>query len=216
MLLYCIRHGETTYNAEGRIQGQFDTQLSPLGVRQAAAIAKALAAEPIEAVIASPLARAWNTAQPLAAALGLSPLADDRLKELNAGVFQNLLPSEMAEQYPEATARWMTHDPDFEIPGGESRRQLMVRGTEALLDVLRSGRKSAAIVAHGGLLTAAFKGLLGIPAERSPFMLYNGSISLLQLSGSGATNGQVRMLVLNRIDHLHDADGPLTTRMGDL
>ncbi len=47
-------------------------------------------------------------------------------------------------------------------------------------------------------------------------MLYNGSISLLQLSGSGATIGQVRMLVLNRIDHLHDADGPLTTRMGDL
>lgn len=216
MLLYCIRHGETTYNAEGRIQGQFDTQLSPLGVRQAAAIAKALAAEPIEAVIASPLARAWETAKPLAAALNLTALADDRLKELNAGVFQNLLPSEMAAQHPEATARWLAHDPDFEIPGGESRRQLMTRGTAALLDVLRSGRKSAAIVAHGGLLTAAFKGLLGIAADRSPFMLYNGSISLLQLSGEGATNGQVRMLVLNRIDHLHDADGPLTTRMGDL
>ncbi len=65
MLLYCIRHGETTYKRRRRIQGQFDTQLSPLGVRQAAAIAKALAAEPIEAIIASPLARAWNTAQPL-------------------------------------------------------------------------------------------------------------------------------------------------------
>ena len=214
MLLYCIRHGETTYNAEGRIQGQLNTPLSEMGLRQSAAVARALSGEPIETVVSSPLSRAWETAQPLAQALGLTALPDDRLKELNAGVFQNLLPDEMAAQYPEATARWKAHDPDFQIPSGESRRQLMERGTAALLDVMRSGRKSAVVVAHGGVLTAAFKGLLGIPAERSPFMLYNGSISLLQLTEG--SHAQVRLLVLNRIDHLHDADGPLTTRMGDL
>jgi probable phosphoglycerate mutase len=210
MLLYCIRHGETTYNAEGRIQGRLDTHLSPLGKKQTEAVARALRNEPIEVVYASPLTRAVETARPLAAALGKPLKTDDRLMELNAGVFQTLLPAEMAERYPEATARWQSHDPDFQIPGGESRRQLMQRGGEALDEILRADHDVAAVVAHGGLLTAAFKQLLGIPAQRSPFMLYNGSISVLEFKT------QVRLLELNRIDHLRDPNGELGTRMGDL
>jgi probable phosphoglycerate mutase len=210
MLLYCIRHGETTFNAEGRIQGQHDTQLSPLGKMQSEAIARALADSAIEVVYSSPLARAYETARPLAAARHVELKTDDRLKELNAGIFQLLLPSEMTEKYPTETARWKSHDPDFQIPGGESRRQLMERGGRALEDILRSKHDVAAVVAHGGVLTAAFKYLLGIPAERSPFMLYNGSINLLE----GTT--QVRLLELNRIDHLRGPDGQLATRMGDL
>lgn len=210
MLLYCIRHGETTYNAEGRIQGQYDTQLSPLGRLQSEAIARALCESGIEAVYTSPLSRAYETARPIAAACRVELQVDDRLKELNAGVFQNLLPSEMAERYPAETERWKSHDPDFQIPGGESRRQLMQRGGAALDDILRTQCAKAAVVAHGGLLTAAFKHLLGIPAERSPFMLYNGSISVVEF------NGRVRLLELNRIDHLRTADGALATRMGDL
>jgi broad specificity phosphatase PhoE len=210
MLLYCIRHGETTYNAEGRIQGQHDTQLSPLGQKQSEAIARALCEAGIQAVFASPLTRAFETARPLAAACRVELQVDDRLKELNAGVFQTLLPNEMAERYPAETARWKSHDPDFQIPGGESRRQLMQRGGAALDDILRTQVDVAAVVAHGGVLTAAFKHLLGIPAERSPFMLYNASISVIEF------NGQVRLLELNRIDHLRTPDGALGTRMGDL
>ena len=62
MLLYCIRHGETSYNAEGRIQGQFDTPLSPLGRKQSEAIARVLAGARIEVVYSSPLMRAYDTA----------------------------------------------------------------------------------------------------------------------------------------------------------
>jgi len=210
MLLYCIRHGETTYNAEGRIQGQFDSVLSPLGQKQSLAIARALRDAPIEAVFASPLQRAYQTAQPLAQALDVELRTDDRLKELHAGIFQTLLPSEMLERYPAETARWKSHDPDFQIPGGESRRQLMHRGAAALEAVAECGVRMAAVVAHGGLLTAAFKQLLGVPADRSPFILYNGSISVLEFGE------QVRLLELNRIDHLRDPDGTLGTRMGDL
>jgi len=210
MLLYCIRHGETTYNAEGRIQGQLDTQLSELGKKQALAVARALAAEPIELVISSPLARAYTTAEPLAKMLGVDIRTDDRLKEINAGIFQNLVPGEMAERYPEETKFWQAHDPDYCIPSGESRRTLMERGAAALDELLRSKLKVAAVVAHGGLLTAAFKGLLGIPADRSPFMLYNGSINMLEF------NGRLRLMTLNRIDHLRDEDGPLASRLGDL
>ncbi|KKK94352.1 hypothetical protein LCGC14_2683730, partial [marine sediment metagenome] len=66
MLLYCIRHGESTYNAEGRIQGQSDVPLSELGRRQGEAVAAALRAEPVEAIYSSPLRRAMQTAEPLA------------------------------------------------------------------------------------------------------------------------------------------------------
>lgn len=210
MLLYCIRHGETTYNAEGRIQGQLDTQLSELGRKQALAVAKALAGQPIELVVSSPLSRAFATAEPLAAALGVDIRTDDRLKEINAGIFQNLVPAEMGERYPVETAKWKSHDPDYQIPGGESRRTLMNRGAAALEELLRSPLKVAAVVAHGVLLTAAFKGLLGIPADRSPFMLYNGSINVLEF------NGQIRLMILNQIDHLRDGDGTLQSRLGDL
>jgi broad specificity phosphatase PhoE len=210
MLLYCIRHGETTFNAEGRIQGRHDSQLSPLGRKQSEAVARALRDAPIEAVYSSPLSRAVETAKPLAAALGKPLRTDDRLMELHAGVFQLLLPNEMAERYPVETERWKSHDPDYQIPGGESRRQLMERGGAALEEILRADHDVAAVVAHGGLLSAAFKQLLGIPAERSPFMLYNGSINVLEY------NGQVRLLELNRIDHLRDPDGGLGTRLGDL
>jgi broad specificity phosphatase PhoE len=210
MLLYCIRHGETTYNAEGRIQGQLDTPLSELGKKQALAVAKALAGQPIELVISSPLSRAYTTAQPLAAALGVDIRTDDRLKEINAGIFQNLVPAEMAERFPEETAKWKSHDPDYVIPNGESRRMLMQRGAAVLDELLRSPLKVAAVVAHGGLLTAAFKGLLGVPADRSPFMLYNGSINVLEFTE------QVRLMAVNQIDHLRDGDGTLQSRLGDL
>jgi probable phosphoglycerate mutase len=214
MLLYCVRHGETTFNAEGRIQGRLDTPLSPAGWKQCELIARAVAAigreHPIDFVIASPLRRALDTARPIAEQLGVELRTDDRLAELNAGVFQGLLPSEMAVKFPDATERWRTHDPDFVIPGGESRRQLMTRGTAALDELLRSGGKSAVVVAHGGLLTAAFKGLLGIAAERSPFMLYNGSISTIEFTS------QVRLLTLNQVEHLRGPNGELLTRFGDL
>jgi broad specificity phosphatase PhoE len=210
MLLYCIRHGETTYNAEGRIQGQLDTPLSELGKKQALAVAKALTGQPIELVISSPLSRAYATAEPLAAALGVDIRTDDRLKEINAGIFQNLVPAEMAERFPEETAKWKSHDPDYRIPNGESRRALMLRGAASLDELLRSPLKVAAVVAHGGLLTAAFKGLLGIPADRSPFMLYNGSINILEFTE------QVRLMAVNQIDHLRDGDGTLQSRLGDL
>src|SRR5690554_6197641 len=128
MILYLIRHGESTYNSEGRIQGQTDIPLSPLGLRQAEAVADALSTAPIEAVFCSPLQRAMQTAQPLADRLGLVPQPDDRLKEINAGIFQGLLWKEIEQRFPAEAGPWRAQQADFVIPNGESRRQLMVRG----------------------------------------------------------------------------------------
>ena len=211
MILYCIRHGESTYNVEGRLQGQSDEpRLSPLGRRHAAALAAALGQTPIEAVFASPLTRAMETAEPLAGALKLPVRTDERLKEINIGVFQGLLASEIGDVHPEATARWRSGDPDFRIPGGETRRELIERAAAAMSAIRETGLRQVAVVAHGGVLAAALKALLEVPAERNPFLLYNGSISRLEWES------QVKLMTLNQTDHLRSAGCELATRTGDL
>jgi len=199
MLLYCVRHGESAYNAEGRIQGQSDVPLSELGQRQSRAVAAALSGLPVEAVYASPLRRAMQTAQPVAERLKLEIRTDRRLMEIHAGVFQEKLRGELDELYPAEYARWRSGDPDFAIPGGESRRDLMRRGREVFEEISRSGHGQVVVVTHGGLFAAAVKALLDIPAERHPFVLQNGSISQLELA-----DGRVRLLSLNQVDHLRD------------
>lgn len=200
MLLYCIRHGESSYNAEGRIQGQSDVPLSDLGRRQSEAVAKALDNLPIDTVYSSPLRRAMQTAEPIAAVLKRAIQTDPRLKEVHAGVFQDKLRSELETQYPEEMARWRSGDPDFPLPGGETRRHLMQRGHEVFQQIAQGGHEQAVVVSHGGLLAAALKALLEIPAGRHPFLLHNGSITQLDL-----TDGDVKLLSLNQIDHLRDA-----------
>ena len=211
MILYCVRHGESTFNVEGRLQGQSDEpRLSPLGLKHAAALASTLSSLPIDAVYSSPLTRAMETARPLAAALKLSLFTDDRLKEINIGIFQGTLAAELSDNFPEGAARWRTQDPDYRIPGGESRRDLMVRAEAAFRDIRATDHRQVVVVAHGGVLAAAFKALLGVPAERNPFMLYNGSISMLDWTT------QVKLMTLNQIDHLRAAGCALATRTGDL
>ena len=127
MLLYLVRHGESVFNLERRIQGQLNVELSEFGHRQANAVADALAGQPIDAVFCSPLRRAMETAQPIAERLHLEINTDDRLKEINAGIFQGLHWSEIEKLHPAEAVRWKAQEPDFVIPGGESRRALMER-----------------------------------------------------------------------------------------
>jgi probable phosphoglycerate mutase len=209
MLLYLVRHGETTYNAEGRIQGQSDAPLSELGHRQSAAVAEALAALPIEALYCSPLHRARQTAEPIAARLKLPVRDDRRLMELDAGQFTGRLRSELTDIYPEELARWLSGDEDFAIPDGESRRQLADRGSAALRDIAAAGYRQVAVVTHGGLLSATLGSLLHLTEPMPPFAFQNGSITRVTADG----HGQFTLVAFNEIEHLHDV-GP--SRGGDL
>ena len=189
--------------------------LAELGTRQAQALAQhfatlAAAGETFDAIYASPLDRARLTAEPIAERLGLPLRLDDRLKELNAGVFAGLVWSEIEANHPAAAASWKTLDPDFRIPEGESRRDLMRRAESVLTSILAEPLERTIIVAHGGLLSAGLKALLGVPAERNPFMLYNGSISILD------QGVQLKLRTLNQIDHLQLNGERLLSRLGDL
>ncbi|MGD9723886.1 MAG: histidine phosphatase family protein [Pirellulales bacterium] len=206
MKLFCVRHGETFYNLEGRIQGQSDSHLSPLGRRQCAAVAEALADCGVEAIVASPLARAVESAQALAERFKVRVETDPRLMEINAGVFQGLTWDEINVRYPQEAASWRSADPDFRIPGGESRRDVMVRAGAAFRALRETGRDTAVVLAHGGSLSAGLKALLQIPAEHNPFTFANGSISTLDWGSD------VKLVSLNQTNHLHSlisGDGEL-------
>jgi probable phosphoglycerate mutase len=197
MKLYCVRHGETEFNLGHRIQAQFDSALSALGRKQCEAVAEALAGVPCDAVITSPLRRARDTAQYIADRLKLELRLEPRLMEINAGIFQGHSWHELDERFPEEAARWKSQDPDYRIPGGESRRDLMTRTGEAFRAIRQAGYSNVIVVAHGGSLSAAFKALLEIPAGRNPFELNNGSISTI------AWEKDFKLLTLNDTSHLH-------------
>jgi broad specificity phosphatase PhoE len=198
LVLYLIRHGETTYNAEGRIQGQSDAPLSDLGHRQSQAAAESLAALPVEAVYSSPLSRAMETARRIAEKHRLTVQTDPRLMELNAGVFERRLRSELADAYPTELAQWLGGDEDFVIPGGESRRQLTVRGCEAIRLIASAGHREVVVVAHGGLLSATLRSLLNMEQPLPPFSLQNGSITRVTVDD----RGQFALVSLNEVEHL--------------
>lgn len=210
MILYCVRHGESVYNAERRIQGQSNVPLSPLGQKQSQAVAAALARLRIDAVYASPLSRALETAQIVANALELEVHVDERLQEINAGIFQDLRFDEIAERHPREAARWRAGDPDFVIPDGESRRDLMKRGLAAFEEIRSKEFAQVVVVAHGGILAAALKALLEIPAAQNPFNLYNASISRLEWTK------RVRLLTLNETGHLRELGEGRPRGVGDL
>jgi probable phosphoglycerate mutase len=198
MWLYCVRHGESVHNAEGRIQGQSDVPLSDFGRQQGEAIATALAALPVDAIYASPLLRALETAQIVARRLDLPVRIDPRLKEIHVGIFQNRLRGEVAELYPEAFARWTAGEPDFVIPGGESRRALQERGCAAFREIVAAGHQHAAVISHGRLLTVALAAFVPVPAGPRAPSLENASITIVRYDG----HGRWELAAYNQVDHL--------------
>ncbi len=210
MILYLVRHGESVFNLERRIQGQLNIELSPLGQRQALALAGALESQTFDALYCSPLRRGMETAQPIAERLHLEIKTDDRLKEINAGMFQGLHWEEIERLHPSEAVHWRAQEPDFVIPDGESRRALMQRARAAFEAIRETGARQVLVVSHGGTLAGALKSLLSVPVELNPFAFYNASISRL------AWDKQVKVLSINEIDHLRTIELTTDISTGDL
>src|SRR5512134_773393 len=161
--LRLIRHGETAWNAESRIQGQLDVPLSNTGIWQAGRLAQRLADERIDAIVASDLARAWLTAQPLGQSRQIEATADLRLRERHFGIFQGHTLDEIARRWPAELAAWRERDPRWSIPEGESAAQFIDRVLAALDDIAhRHAGGTVAVVAHGGVLDVAYRHARGL------------------------------------------------------
>lgn len=205
--LLLIRHGETAWNAEHRIQGKLDIPLSPLGMLQSARLADCLANEPIEAVYSSGQSRAWLTAAPLAARLGLQVIAEPRLRERSFGVFEGLTLDEIAAQYPAEFIKWRERDLEWRPEGGESGQQLIDRVMSAVTEIgARHRRQTVALVSHGGVLDVVYRAarLLQWHAPREHQML-NAAVNRLTVLASESAPISLSIDLWGDVAHLQES-----------
>lgn len=176
--LLLVRHGETVWNNQGRLQGQQDSQLTAVGLAQAQAIANRLRAEAFTALYSSDLARAYQTAQAIGQITGRVVVVDQRLREQAYGIFEGLTEAESAAQHPTIYQAFRS-TADFVVPGGESRVMLRQRALAVFADLAQRHRhERIVVVAHGGLLSAFLRYLLNLaPLEPTPYRLHNASLS---------------------------------------
>ncbi len=162
------RHGQTTWNAEGRFQGQTDVSLDSLGRAQARRTAPLLARLEPDLLVSSDLSRAHHTAQALADVTGLTVDLDSDLRETHGGVFQGLTGAEIRQQYPLDWAAWASGDPHHRPPGGESRTDVAARMLAAVLRAAGRivGDGLVVLATHGGAARLAVAQLIGLPLNR--------------------------------------------------
>jgi len=164
-----VRHGETRWNVEERIQGQGDSPLTARGIAQAEAIGARLARERFDALVASDLGRAMDTARRIGARCGLEVRPDARLRERSFGEGEGLDYTEIDRTWPEVFSRERaTTNPDLVIPGGESRRQFHDRIRAAFEALAREhAGKRVAVITHGGVLATLYRIVHGIPVAHA-------------------------------------------------
>lgn len=186
---FLVRHGETSWNAVGRIQGQTDIPLNKVGHEQAAELARQLAAETFAAVYASDLSRAMETATPIAAQKDLPIQKEPRLRELDFGDFEGRSAIELRQQYPDWFRRFVSTTPDFEVPNGESYPSFFGRVTGALSDIApkHAGQK-VLVVVHGGVISCALRRALPAQEKSRHLLVKNGSITRIDVAGSAGEN----------------------------
>ena len=183
--LIVVRHGETQWNVAGRIQGHTDSPLTTGGIAQAEAIGARLAKESFERLVSSDLGRAWKTAEAIARRTGHAIVPNPRLRERHFGVGEGLTYDEVDAQWPEAFSRTRETDPDYVIPGGESRRQLYERIRDEFESLAREAAGGChAVVCHGGVLAILYRHIHGIPVgEPRKIPIANASYNALRQEG---------------------------------
>ncbi len=197
-----VRHGETEWNVQGRVQGHLDSPLTARGRAQAEAIAARLARERFDAVVASDLGRALDTARAIAARSRHPVATDARLRERNFGEGEGRTYDELDARWPALFARSGATDPDAAIPGGETRRAFHERVRAAFEDLARAhdGRRIA-VVSHGGVLAALYRIVHGIPVatvHRVP--IANASYNAVAFDADAWA-----LEAWDEVDHLDDA-----------
>ena len=199
--LILIRHGETVWNRERRMQGHSDSPLSAKGEKQARRVAQRMKEIEFTALYSSDSGRARDTARRIADATGHQLIVEPRLRERHFGVFEGLTGPEMQKQHPAAFALFKNRDPDYVVPGGESAAAFRDRALACLAEIAgRHANELVVVVTHGLVCDVAYRASYGIDlmAPRD-FELVNAGLNRFRYDGT-----RWRCEVWGDAEHLED------------
>ncbi len=188
--ILAIRHGETDWNRVKRIQGHTDIELSELGFAQARLLGLALSGQAIDAIYASDLLRAQQTAQAVlshSSRAGMQIRLDPQLRERSFGCFEGLTWEQIAERWPSQSERWRKRDVDFGAEGGETLGGFYQRSVDALTRIaLNHPGETIVVITHGGVLDCLHRAATrqSLQAPRS-WVLGNAAINRLLFTSAG-------------------------------
>ncbi len=182
MRLIMVRHGETIWNAEKKIQGHSDVPLSELGKEQVLATAAYLAEEELEAIYTSDLSRAIDTALAIGGNRGLTPIIDQRLREAHMGIWEGLNFGTIYTKYRKEYDAWYGNENGI-IPGGEGVKEVEKRVLDFLNEVSFKHHDNVAIATHGGVIKSVLGHALG-PEYLWGRIIDNASITIVKIKAS--------------------------------
>lgn len=198
-----IRHGETLWNLQGRMQGQNDSPLTAIGLEQARKLARRLKDVAFSALYSSDLGRAHQTARCIADATGHEVIADPGLRERHFGIFEGLTNAEIQARHPEDYVLFAKRDPDYAMAGGESAAQFRDRVVHTLEKIAGRHRgETITIVSHGLVLDTLYRTACRM-AHDAPrgFPLLNCSVNTFRHGPEGWL-----ALAVCDVGHLADED----------
>lgn len=184
------------------MQGWTDTPLNARGVEQANRIAGRMQEEMgISAIYASPLQRAWQTAETIGKAIGVAPVIEPRLKERGLGIIEGLTFAQVKERYPELFEQW--HSERMAFPEEEPRTVFHERVRDLIHDIQqRHAEGRIGLVTHGGALGMFMAIVLQLDLERNfPFRFDNACLNVVEFGGRAP-----RVVALNDTCHLRHAE----------
>jgi probable phosphoglycerate mutase len=185
-----IRHGETDWNVEKRIQGHHDIPLNNTGKRQAASLSSALLSEPLDAVISSDLQRTMQTARAIARPRGMQVKVEPGLRERCFGAFEGLQYHEIQARYPAAYAEWQARELDARFPEGIHIAETLREFSERIMTTMhqlanKAGLRRIALVTHGGVLDCIYRHVMRMDFFKPrDFAILNASINRLSWDGT--------------------------------
>ncbi len=197
--LYLVRHGETDWNREGRLQGLTDSALNEVGRSQARSLADRLTGLECDALYTSPLLRAVETAEFLAETLHRTPIVHHGLRERDVGAWGGMTYAEVRSVYPDEWDRSVAGE-DVAIGGGESKRIVQTRMEHALEQIgAHHAGGSVVVVSHGLALKTLLCGLIGLDLRHSERIATGANTSLTVFENR---NGAPRLTMLADTAHL--------------
>ncbi|WP_024296399.1 histidine phosphatase family protein [Lacrimispora indolis] len=184
MKIYLIRHGQTDWNIQGRIQGSHDIPLNEAGQRQAEQVAKGMDSRRVSRVFSSTLTRAVETAEKIGSRQKAEIYSMPQLIEVEFGKWEGMTWEEIMEAYPKEYRLWALNPDEVAPPGGETQDQVISRCAHAIKEILRitGGREDVAIVSHGATIAYLISYMMRNDPDIESIIVENASITTVNYS----------------------------------